>query len=82
MQNRSISKFSSGERFQLHLEAESDLNEVGAEGADTEPGGTVYVVDGVSCVCAFDEAERLEGEAGFLLLSVDSNDCLTIPVTP
>lgn len=65
----------------LHLEAESDLAEAGAVGVHTEPGGTVYIVGGESCICAVDEAESLKGEAGDLLLSIDSHYCLGILVT-
>lgn len=66
----------------LHLEAESDLNEAGAEGVHTEPGGTVHVIGGESLVRVLDKAESFEGEASFLLLSVDSHYRLAIPVTP
>lgn len=66
----------------FHLEAESDLTEAGAEGVHTEPGGTVHIVGGESFFCAVDKAESFEGEAGDLLLSVDSHYCLAIPVTP
>ncbi len=62
--------------------AQSDLNEVGAEGVDTKPGGTVDIICGETCCCILEKAKSLEGKAGFLLLSVDSHYCLTIPVTP
>ena len=65
----------------LHLEEESDLNEAGADGCHTEPGGTVNVVGGVRINCVFNEAESFEGETSFLLHSIDSQYCLVIPVT-
>lgn len=61
---------------------ESDLNETGAEGVHTKSGGTVYIIFGESCRCVLKEAKSLEGEARFLLLSIDSYYRLAIPVTP
>lgn len=58
------------------------LNETGAEGVHTKSGGTVYIICGESCCCVLKEAKSLEGETGFLLLSIDSYYCLAIPVTP
>lgn len=64
------------------VEAETDLNERRAVGVHTEPGGTVDIVGGQSCILTLDEAERLKGEARFLLLSVDSHYRLTVTITP
>lgn len=65
----------------LHLEAESDLNEVGADGVHTEPGGTMYIVGGDRTL-VLEKAEGFKGEACFLLLSIDSYYCLAISVAP
>lgn len=59
-----------------------DLIDSGAEGVHTEPGSTVHVVGGDSFFYTVNEAESLKGEAGGLLLSVDSHHCLDVPVTP
>lgn len=62
--------------------AVSDLIDSGAERVHTEPGSTVHVVGGDSFFCTVDEAESLKGEAGGLLISVDSHHRLDVPVTP
>lgn len=64
------------------LEVESDLSEARAVGAHAEPGGAVKVERGESSIQGLDEAEGFEGEASFLLLTVDSDYSLDIPVTP
>lgn len=56
--------------------------QAGAVAAHTQPGGAVDVVGGQSCFQVLDEAERLKGEPGHLLLSIDVHHCLAIPVTP
>lgn len=59
-----------------------DLVDSGAEGMHTEPGSTVHIVGGDHFFCTVNEAESLKGEAGGLLLSVDSYHRLDVPVTP
>lgn len=59
-----------------------DLIDSRAEGVHAEPGSTVHVVGGDHFFCTVDEAESLKGEAGVLLLSIDSHHCLDVPVTP
>lgn len=59
-----------------------DLIDSGAEGVHTEPGSTVHVVGGDSFFRTVDEAESLKGEAGGLLLPIDSHHRLDVPVTP
>lgn len=66
----------------LHPEAKTDLIEGGAEGGHTKPCGTVDIVRGESCFYTVSEAESLKGEAGDLLLSIDTHHCLAILVTP
>lgn len=49
---------------------------------NTQPSCTVHIVGGDCFFHALNKAESLKGEAGSLLLAIDSHHCLTIPITP
>lgn len=49
---------------------------------NTQPSCTVHIVGGESFFRALNKTKSLKGEAGSLLLAIDSHHCLTIPITP